>query len=143
MSIQKNTSLKSLNTFGIDVKARCFSSFNSVSELRSALSDHHPNENLLILGSGSNILFTADFNGLVLLNNIKGIELISEDEDQVILKVGGGENWSDFVDFIVEKGWGGVENLSLIPGTMGAAPVQNIGTYKVELNEIFISLEAF
>jgi len=98
---------------------------------------------LLILGEGSNILFTNNFEGLVLLNQIRRKEVLEETDRHVFLKVNGGEFWSSLVDYTVEKGWGGLENLSLIPGTVGAAPVQNIGAYGVELKDVMHDLEAF
>lgn len=98
---------------------------------------------ILILGGGSNILFTKDFEGLVLKNEIKGIELLHEDANYVYVKAGAGENWHQFVLHCISRGWAGVENLSLIPGCVGAAPVQNIGAYGVELDDVFLDLEAF
>ena len=96
----------------------------------------------LILGGGSNILFTRDFEGLVIHNNIKGIEIIEEDDTSALVRVASGEVWQDFVEFALDHELGGVENLSLIPGTVGAAPIQNIGAYGVELKEVMVSLEA-
>lgn len=116
--------------------------FNSGLELRGFLEANKNLEKVLVVGSGSNLLFTKDYDGFVLLNEIKGVKIIAESDSEVIVKVGGGENWSDFVDYTISKGWGGLENLSLIPGTVGAAPVQNIGAYGVELNEVLVSLEA-
>ncbi len=137
--VLENVSLKSLNTFGIDVKAKQFSHFTSVEEL-SAL----PNgETVLILGGGSNLLLRNDFDGLVLKNEILGIETVKEDADHVYIKVGAGENWHQFVLYCIEHDLAGLENLSLIPGYVGAAPMQNIGAYGVELKEVFESLEAF
>jgi UDP-N-acetylmuramate dehydrogenase len=145
MNIQENISLKSLNTFGIEAKAKLFTEFDSVEELKNILS--HPqykNEKLLVLGGGSNLLFTSEiFNGLVLQNKIKGIEITKESEQEVVIKVGAGEVWHDLVLYTIYKNWGGLENLSLIPGTVGAAPMQNIGAYGVEIKDIFISLEAY
>lgn len=132
-------SLKAFNTFHIDVKAELFSAFSSLQELESfQLGDRH-----LILGGGSNILFTKDFDGLILKNEIKGIETVKEDEDHVYLKVGAGENWHQFVMYCIEHHHAGVENLSLIPGNVGASPMQNIGAYGVEIKEVFESLEAY
>ena len=144
MQILQNYSLKRYNTFGIDVYAKKFASFNSVFELQDILQsglDHR--QHLLILGGGSNILFTKNFDGLVLKNEIKGIETIHEEEKYVYVKAGAGENWHLFVMHCVNKNFAGVENLSLIPGNLGAAPMQNIGAYGVEIKDIFYSLEAY
>jgi UDP-N-acetylmuramate dehydrogenase len=134
--IEKNKSLKLHNTFGVDANARYFAKIHHVNDL-IALQDFvtpcHPPP--LILGGGSNILFTKDFDGLVIHNQIFGIEKINEDAEYVYLKVGSGENWHQFVLYCVEKNYAGIENLSLIPGTVGAAPVQNIGAYGVELKD--------
>jgi UDP-N-acetylmuramate dehydrogenase len=144
MQIQENFSLKHYNTFGIDAKARWFVSFKSVSELNEALTSNlKPRTSNLILGGGSNVLFTKDFDGLILKNDIKGIEKIKEDNDHVYLKVGAGENWHQFVMFCIQHNWAGVENLSLIPGNVGASPMQNIGAYGVEIKETFHELKAF
>mgnify|MGYP001196587549 CR=1 FL=1 len=144
MNILRNQSLKSHNTFGIDVKADFFYEVNSLLELiEISSSTIFKREDLFIISGGSNILLTKNFKGLVLKNNIKGIEIFSQDENYVDLKVGAGENWHDLVMFSVEKNWGGIENLSLIPGNAGTAPMQNIGAYGVELKNTFISLEAF
>ena len=147
MQIQENFSLKPYNTFGIDVKARSFSTFSSTDELSElltsvpiAIGTRLPT---FILGGGSNILLTNDYNGLVLKNNIKGIELMHEDESYVYVKAGAGESWHQFVLHCIENNWAGVENLSLIPGNVGATPIQNIGAYGVELRDVFWSLEAF
>lgn len=142
MKISQNTSLKSHNTFGIDIKAKHFVILDNRDDVAACLPLIKKENRSLILGSGSNILFTSDFDGLVLLNRILGKEVLLENDDEVILKVNGGVNWSDFVDYTVGKGWGGIENLSLIPGTVGAAPIQNIGAYGVELKETLVSLEA-
>ena len=131
--------LKPYNTFGLDIKAQELVVVDSKKALLSLLPlpDSH-----LILGGGSNILFTRDFEGVVLHNQIKGQAIVFEDQTSVHLKVGGGVVWHTFVLSCIEKGWGGVENLSLIPGTVGAAPIQNIGAYGVELKDVFIRLEA-
>lgn len=143
MEIKTNYSLKKLNTFGIDAKARYFAEFTSVGELSQLLV--HPSfisTPRLILGGGSNILFTKDFEGLVLQNKIKGKEIVWENNHEVLVKAGAGEVWHEFVLFCIEKNLGGLENLSLIPGTVGAAPIQNIGAYGMELKDTFESLEA-
>ena len=143
MKIQENISLKPFNTFGINVKARWFCSFESENDIIDLLSnDRYQNEKKLILGGGSNLLFTSDFDGLVMKNDIKGIEKLKENENHVWLRVGAGENWHEFVLHCIQNHWGGIENLSLIPGTVGAAPMQNIGAYGVEIKEVFESLEA-
>ncbi len=148
MEIQENISLKSFNTFGIDVMARYFATFNSVSELHELLEFNQlPTTNekrqTLIIGGGSNILFTKDVDGLVLKNEIVGIKEIKEDEHHVYVQVGAGVNWHHFVLHCIHNGWAGVENLSLIPGNVGASPMQNIGAYGVEIKDVFYSLEAF
>lgn len=143
MELQTGISLKPYNTFGIDVKARLFARFDSVEELQLLLQmpelKHKPK---LILGGGSNLLFTKDFEGVVLQNNIKGITQLREEEAHVYVKAGGGEVWHAFVQYALEHNLGGVENLSLIPGTVGASPLQNIGAYGVELKDVFQELEA-
>ncbi len=141
--ITENTSLKALNTFGIDAKARFFGEITSVKQLQILFSS--PNWQQipkLILGEGSNILLTQDFPGLVLRIKIRGIRLIEEDSSHVFIRAGGGENWHNFVIFCLENNYAGVENLSLIPGTVGAAPLQNIGAYGVEVTELFDRLTA-
>ncbi len=148
MEIQENISLKSLNSFGIDVSTKYFAQFNSVNELHELLEfNRRPTFNekrsTLILGGGSNILFTKDFDGLVLKNEIVGIKEIKEDEHHVYVQVGAGVNWHHFVLHCIHKGWAGIENLSLIPGNVGASPMQNIGAYGVEIKDVFYSLEAF
>jgi len=139
--ITENVSLKDYNTFGIDVKARWLSSFDSQDALPEML-EARPGP-LLILGGGSNIILTRDFDGLVLRNGIKGIGVVREDAQYVYVRVGAGENWHGFVQYALQRGWAGVENLSLIPGNVGAAPMQNIGAYGVELKEVFYELSAY
>ncbi len=140
--ISENISLKPFNTFGIDVKTKRFARFANVKGLSDILSQRNEDP-LLILGGGSNILMTRDFNGLVLKNEIKGYEVISENEENVIVKVGAGEVWHEFVLKNIENNFGGTENLSLIPGSVGASPMQNIGAYGVEIKDVFVELEAF
>ncbi|WP_341226687.1 UDP-N-acetylmuramate dehydrogenase [uncultured Arcticibacterium sp.] len=142
-NILKNTSLKAYNTFGLEANAKLFVEINSTNELLYLLdSDEFKENEILILGGGSNVLLTQDFDGLVIKNNIKGIELIEETEDEVTIRVGSGEVWHAFVLYCVDKNYGGIENLSLIPGTVGAAPMQNIGAYGVEIKDVFVDLEA-
>ncbi|MCZ2222743.1 MAG: UDP-N-acetylmuramate dehydrogenase [Chitinophagales bacterium] len=141
MQFQQNFSLKSYNTFGISVIAKAFATFSTFEELQELL--EYSTNQLLILGGGSNILFTKNFEGLVLKNELKGIECIKEDEDFVYIKVAAGEIWHQFVLHCIEKGYNGIENLSLIPGCVGASPIQNIGAYGVELKDIFYELEAY
>lgn len=140
--VSENISLLPFNTFGIDVKAARFARFKSIEEL-STLLTYNPKQNLLILGGGSNLLLTKNFDGLVLKNEIEGINLVSENEDSVIIEAGAGVVWHQFVLHCIENNWGGVENLSLIPGSVGASPMQNIGAYGVEIKDVFHSLEAF
>lgn len=138
--IQEHTSLLAFNTFGIPAHAAHFTEIFHSDELHTALqSGIQP---ILVLGGGSNILLTGDVPGLVIKNSIAGITIISEDNHQVRVRAGAGVVWHDFVCWAVENGYGGVENLSLIPGTVGAAPVQNIGAYGVELKDVFVELEA-
>lgn len=141
MQIQQNISLKQYNTFGIDAKAKYFVSVNSVSELQQVLElKEYPNK--FILGGGSNMLLTKDIDSLVIHVNNKGTEIISKSNGTVIVKANAGENWHEFVLWCLERNFGGVENLSLIPGNVGSAPIQNIGAYGVELKDIFVSCEA-
>lgn len=141
MQINENFPLRPYNTFGIDAKARFFNAFSSKEELEEYLM-FYAEYPIFILGGGSNILFTEDFDGTVLKNDIKGIELQHEDSDYVYVKAGAGENWHQFVLHCINHNWAGVENLSLIPGNIGASPIQNIGAYGVELVDVFWSLEA-
>ncbi len=140
MLIEKNIPLKSLNTFGINVVAREFASVESTKDLAKILNTNK--SNLLVIGGGSNILLTKDVDALVLHINIKGIEIVSVCENNVRVRVAAGENWHEFVSWCLDKNYGGVENLSLIPGNVGTAPIQNIGAYGVELKDVFISCEA-
>lgn len=148
MQISENISLKKYNTFGIDVKAEYFAGFTNESELgellefkKTATTNQQPPA--LILGGGSNILFTKNVAGLVLKNEIKGIKKINEDDEYVYVKAGAGENWHQLVLFCLQNNWAGFENLSLIPGNAGASPMQNIGAYGVEIKDVFYQLEAF
>lgn len=141
MHIQNNISLKPYNTFGIDAKAKHFVSVVNIEDLKAILAlDAYPNK--LVLGGGSNILLTKDFNGLVIHINIKGIEIVLENDEFVIVKAFAGENWHEFVVYCITNDFGGIENLSLIPGNVGTSPIQNIGAYGVELKDCFESCEA-
>lgn len=142
--IQQNIPLRQYNTLGIDTMARYFAAFTSVAEL-GELIENNPNTGTtpLILGGGSNILFKNDVNRLVLKNDIPGLHVVKEDADHVYVKAGAGENWHKFVQYCLQQNWAGVENLSLIPGCVGASPMQNIGAYGVEIKEVFAELEAF
>jgi UDP-N-acetylmuramate dehydrogenase len=143
MLVQSNVSLRHLNTFGLDAYARYFVNVRSVDELTAILRDPEwKNFPKFILGGGSNILLTKDIDALVIHPDIKGITIVKENEEAVVLKVGAGEVWHDFVMHCVNNGYGGVENLSLIPGTVGAAPMQNIGAYGVEIKSVVESVEA-
>lgn len=137
MTISKHVSLLPFNTFGIDVKTDYLIEYFSVEELSAILkSELVTSSRLLHVGSGSNLLFLNDFDGVVLHSQLKSIDLLTTDEQSVYVEVGAGVAWDDFVDFAVNKGWGGVENLSLIPGETGAAAVQNIGAYGVEVQSV-------
>ncbi|MCM5664377.1 UDP-N-acetylmuramate dehydrogenase [Galbibacter mesophilus] len=140
-SIQQNVSLKPYNTFGIDVKAANFVSVVSVEELKNVLQlKKFPHK--FILGGGSNMLLTKNVDGLVIHLNLTKKEIIEETNDHVLVKAQAGENWHEFVLWSLEQGFGGLENLSLIPGNVGTAPIQNIGAYGVELKDVFYSCEA-
>lgn len=143
MNIQENISLKPYNTFQIDKKARFFIEVESVHEIKETLQyAREQNLPVLILGGGSNVLLTKDVFALVIKISIKGIEVLKEDDSHVWVKAGAGEVWHDFVLHTISHQWAGVENLSLIPGTVGASPMQNIGAYGIEIKEVFDHLEA-
>lgn len=136
-------SLLSYNTFGIDVKADLFYEYSSVGELKAILSEAPVlSQPFLHIGAGSNLLFVADYKGIIFHSNIKGIEVTEETEDDVKIRVGAGVVWDDFVDYCVERGWSGAENLSLIPGEVGASAVQNIGAYGAEAQDLIDEVEA-
>ena len=141
MSISHQVSLKTYNTFGIDVTAEAFAAFNSVDTLRKLMLEETKLPRL-ILGGGSNILFTGNFPGIVMRNEIKGIEVMDETPAHYFVKASAGEVWHSFVLYCIENNFAGIENLSLIPGSVGAAPMQNIGAYGVEIKDVFHSLEA-
>lgn len=143
LQIHENVSLKNFNTFGIEAYARYFVEINHKEELKELFADNKwYNINRLVLGGGSNMLFTQNFDGLVIKINIRGIEHRINHEE-VTVEAGAGEIWNNFVNYCVNWGFAGVENLSLIPGSVGASPIQNIGAYGVELKDIFESCEAF
>jgi UDP-N-acetylmuramate dehydrogenase len=142
--IRKNVSLKSLNTFGIEASCDYYAEINSISDLTELLSNETYRSNKrLVLGGGSNLLFTGDFKGIVIKNNLKGIEVVSENGDDVFIKAAAGEIWHDLVLWALNKNLGGIENLSLIPGCVGASPMQNIGAYGAEIKNVFHELEAY
>jgi len=141
--IYQNADLSALNTFKIKAAARHFVTVTNRADVLELLNiAAFTREKRLFLGGGSNILFTGDFNGLVIQNALKGIEVVTENDEATLLKVGSGENWHAFVTHCVANNLGGVENLSLIPGTVGAAPMQNIGAYGVEVKEVITEVEA-
>jgi len=143
MLIKPDHSLKSLNTFGLDAQAHHFAAIRNAKNLQEVMATEvYQTARRMVLGGGSNILFISDFDGLILHNQLMGKTLVREDAQNVWLQVGGGENWHETVLFTLENGWQGLENLSLIPGTVGAAPIQNIGAYGVELTDFFAELEA-
>ena len=147
--IEKNTSLLPYNTFGVDVTAAYLIHLREPEELKELAA--HPDfcdlsaetNNLLIMGQGSNILFTSDFDGLVIRNEIKGITIIEEDESGILVEAGAGVLWQDMVEYAVSNNLAGIENLTLIPGTVGAAPVQNIGAYGVEVADTIVKVRLF
>jgi len=144
MNLQKNYSLKYLNTFGVDVIAKYFLEIHSEKELDEFIqSDLRKNEQLLIIGGGSNILFTRDYDGVVLKFSKKGISVIEQKEDFVLIESSAGELWDDLVKYTVRNKLYGIENLSLIPGSVGAAPIQNIGAYGTELKDVLHSVEYY
>lgn len=141
MNISEHISLKNYNSFGIEASARYFASFRSGEELL-AIIQSLPVTNRLIVGEGTNILLAGNFDGLVCRNEVEGITELHEDMDYVYVRAGAGIHWHSFVRYCIDRGWAGLENLSLIPGTVGAAPIQNIGAYGVEMQDCFWSLEA-
>lgn len=144
MKIEQNFDLSKLNTFGVKVFAKFFVEINSKQELEELFSlSEFKDNNKLFLGGGSNILFTQDFNGIVVLNKLKGIEILSEDNNSVLVYSMSGEVWHDLVLFAVNREYWGIENLSFIPGTVGGAPMQNIGAYGAELKSTLESVEAY
>ncbi|MBT8274268.1 MAG: UDP-N-acetylmuramate dehydrogenase [Bacteroidia bacterium] len=141
MTILNDISLRTYNTFGIDAKAKHFVSVENLDDLIKVLKlNEYPDK--FILGGGSNMLLTQDLDALVIHLNLKGIEVLSSTNDHVIIEAMAGENWHDLVMWCLDQGFGGVENLSLIPGNVGAAPIQNIGAYGVELKDVFVECQA-
>lgn len=141
MEIKQNISLKTYNTFGIDVAAAKFVEIGSINDLKQVLSGN--NLPVLILGGGSNMLFTKNFDGLVIKNSFTGISILSDNDKEIILKVGAGVEWHEFVTYCIDNNYAGIENLSLIPGSVGASPIQNIGAYGVEVKDIITEVETF
>lgn len=141
--IEENKDLRALNTFGFRVKAKFFTTIHSKEELHELIhSDLYQREERLILGGGSNILFKRDYDGLVIKVDLKGITVVSQTEDSLLLQVASGEVWHELVLHCVKNNWGGIENLSLIPGLVGAAPIQNIGAYGTEIKNMITQVEA-
>ncbi|RFN59886.1 UDP-N-acetylmuramate dehydrogenase [Marixanthomonas ophiurae] len=141
MQIEEHKSLKDFNTFGIDCSARYFVAVTSVEELKQILSEEKF-DNRFILGGGSNMLLTKDINALVIHLNLKGKKVLSETDNKATIQAMAGENWHEFVQYCIKNNFGGLENLSLIPGNVGTAPIQNIGAYGVELKDTFVSCDA-
>ncbi|APG61281.1 UDP-N-acetylmuramate dehydrogenase [Christiangramia salexigens] len=141
MQIQQNFSLKQYNSFGIDAKAERFISVKNTEELRSILRKTYAAE-IFVLGGGSNMLLTKDIRKTVIHIGLKGKQIISQNDDEVIIQAKAGENWHEFVLWALDNNYGGLENLSLIPGNVGTAPIQNIGAYGVELKDVFSSCKA-
>ena len=139
--LDENTSLKPYNTFGIEVSAAYYAKFNSVNSLKLLL-QQNAGLPIFILGGGSNVLFTKDYNGLVLKNEILGFKTIEENNTSIVIEAGAGMNWHSFVLKCIDINYGGIENLSLIPGNIGASPMQNIGAYGVEIKDVFEYLDA-
>ncbi len=143
MQIIENHPLKNLNTFGIDASARFFALCKNETEMIDFVPETSKKFNrIMILNGGSNVLFTSDFNGLVIKIANSGFEILDENQEQVFIRVAAGQNWDDFVMSCLKKGYYGLENLTMIPGNTGAAPMQNIGAYGVEQKDLFFSLEA-
>jgi UDP-N-acetylmuramate dehydrogenase len=144
MRILQNYDLTKFNTFGISVNAKFFVEINDEPDLAELfIRPEFKNNKKMFLGGGSNILFTENFDGIVVLNKLKGMEVLEENDETVLVRSMGGEIWQDLVMFAVNQGFWGVENLSYIPGTVGAAPMQNIGAYGVELKDTLLNVEAF
>lgn len=144
MTIEKNKSLTAYNTFGIEANSKYFVEISSLEQLRELIQTPAFKENKkLIIGGGSNLLFTQNFDGLTIKNSLRGIDIVSETETEIIVKAQAGEVWHQFVVWCIDRNYAGLENLSLIPGLVGAAPMQNIGAYGVEIKDCFYQLQAF
>lgn len=144
MNIQRDYDLTHLNTFGVSVRTKFLTEVKNEAEIKELFSStEFQNNEKIFLGGGSNVLFTRNFEGLVVLNKLKGIKILEENNENVLIRAMGGEIWHDFVTFSVERGYWGIENLSLIPGTVGAAPMQNIGAYGAELRNVLENVEAY
>lgn len=143
VELKSQVSLKPFNTFGIEAKAEKFGEFNSLDDLKQLWTKGVFTKRHLILGGGSNVLLVGDFDGIVLKNNLLGRTVESTDDKGTVIKLMAGENWHESVLWTLDQTLGGIENMSLIPGTVGAAPMQNIGAYGVEIKDVFHSLEAF
>ena len=143
MQTQTDIPLKAYNSFGIDINADNLVVLNSTEQLEEILAEGNLQKPIRIIGGGSNILLTEPVKGLTLLNRIKGIQLLEENDEEVTVEVMSGEVWHDFVLYAIDKGWGGIENLALIPGTVGAAPMQNIGAYGVEAKDTITNVSAW
>jgi len=142
--IQNSINLKSYNTFRLPATASQFFNLKHAQELKQLYNQQKKElETAIILGGGSNVLLTDDIDQLVIKNSIPGIRIVSRNKNQILIEIGGGYNWHKLVMYCVERGWGGIENLAMIPGTTGAAPIQNIGAYGIELESVFDSLNAF
>ena len=140
--MEYNVSLKSYNTFGIETFAKALDRVQNVEEIKNFLQNKPKDEALFILNGGSNMLLTQDVDAWVMKLELKGIAIIEENENDIIVEAKAGENWHQFVLYCIDNGWGGLENLSLIPGNVGSSPIQNIGAYGVEIKDHFVSLEA-
>ncbi|MBP7509184.1 MAG: UDP-N-acetylmuramate dehydrogenase [Prolixibacteraceae bacterium] len=143
IKLHKNLSLKQYNTFGIDVKADSFLEFTSDEDLLTIFENKLINSNYIVLGGGSNMLFINHFNGIIIYPAIKGINVVSEDSKNVYVEAGAGEKWDDLVEYAVSSDLGGIENLSDIPGHVGASPVQNIGAYGTEVKDSIYLVKGF
>ena len=144
MRIEQNFSLENYNTFHLPVKTRWFMEYENEEELEKILRDEYFQELLsLHIGGGSNLLFLNDYNGIILHSTIKGIDVVTETESDILLRIGAAEIWDEVVAYVASNGWGGIENLSLIPGETGAAAVQNIGAYGVEIKDVIVTVEAY